>query len=70
MMVQALPRLNAHESRGVKGTPTAAVTFVVDSLDGEGVVDALAQSVAALWDLPHEKLNGVVATLGDDAPVE
>ena len=35
-----------------------------------GVVDALAQSVAALWDLPHEKLNGVVATLGDDAAVE
>ena len=54
----------------VKGTPTAAVTFVVESLDGEGVVDALAQSVAALWDLPHEKLNGVVATLGDDAAVE
>ena len=54
----------------VKGTPTAAVTFVVESLDGEGVVDALAQSVAALWDLPDETLNGVVATLGDDAAVE
>lgn len=54
----------------VKGTPTAAVTFVVSSLDDEGVVDALAQSVAALWELPHEQLNGVVATLGDGAVVD
>lgn len=54
----------------VKGTPTAAVTFVVESLDGEGVVDALAQSVASLWELPHEQLNGVVATLGDDTSAE
>jgi 3-oxoacyl-[acyl-carrier protein] reductase len=51
----------------VKGTPTAAVTFVVESLEGEGVVDALAQSVVALWELPHEQLNGVVASLGDDS---
>jgi 3-oxoacyl-[acyl-carrier protein] reductase len=51
----------------VKGTPTAAVTFVVESLDGEGVVDALAHSVVALWDLPHDQLNGVVASLGDDS---
>lgn len=54
----------------VKGTPTAAVTFVVESLESEGVVDALAQSVAGLWNLPHEQLNGVVATLGDDSSAE
>lgn len=45
--------------------PAAAVTFVVRALDDEGVVDALAQSVVALWELPAEQLNGVVARLDD-----
>jgi 3-oxoacyl-[acyl-carrier protein] reductase len=50
----------------VTGKPAAAVTFVVRALADEGVVDALAESVVALWDLPSEQLNGVVAVLGDD----
>lgn len=54
----------------MKGTPTAAVTFVVGSLDEEGAVDALAQSVAALWALPHEQLNGAFVELGDGGEVE
>lgn len=51
----------------VTGKPAAAVTFVVGALDEEGVVDALAQSVVHLWELPGDALNGVVARL-DDGP--
>ncbi|WP_168916633.1 SDR family NAD(P)-dependent oxidoreductase [Microcella flavibacter] len=54
----------------VKGTPTAAITFVVRSLDDEGVVDALAESIAALWELPHAQLNGALVSLGDGKVVE
>lgn len=54
----------------VKGTPTAAVTFVVRALEDEGVVEALAQSVVALWDLPHEQLNGALVPLGDEGGAE
>ncbi|WAB84404.1 SDR family NAD(P)-dependent oxidoreductase [Microcella daejeonensis] len=55
----------------VKGTPTAAITFVVRSLDGDGeVVDALAESIAALWELPHAQLNGALVSLGDGRVVE
>ncbi|RZS56154.1 short subunit dehydrogenase [Microcella putealis] len=49
----------------VTGKPAAAVTFVVGALDEEGVVDALAQSVVHLWELPGDALNGVVARLDD-----
>lgn len=54
----------------VKGTPTAAITFVVRALDDEGVVDALAESIAALWELPHAQLNGALVSLGDGKVVE
>lgn len=49
----------------VTGKPAAAVTFVVRALDDDGVIDALAQSVVALWELPANELNGVVARLDD-----
>lgn len=49
-----------------KGTPTAAVTFVVGSLDEPGAVDDLAAACAALWSVDHEQLNGALVELARD----
>ncbi|UTT63415.1 SDR family NAD(P)-dependent oxidoreductase [Microcella humidisoli] len=46
-----------------KGTPTAAVTFVVGALDELGAVDDLAAACAALWSVDHEQLNGALVEL-------
>jgi 3-oxoacyl-[acyl-carrier protein] reductase len=46
-----------------KGTPTAAVTFVVGALDEPGAVDNLAATCAALWEVGHEQLNGALVDL-------
>ena len=46
-----------------KGTPTAAVTFVVGALDEAGAVDDLAAACAALWSVDHEQLNGTLVEL-------
>jgi NAD(P)-dependent dehydrogenase (short-subunit alcohol dehydrogenase family) len=46
-----------------KGTPTAAVTFVVGALDEPGAVDNLAAACSALWSVDHEQLNGALVDL-------
>ncbi len=46
-----------------KGTPTAAVTFVVGALDEAGAVDNLAAACSALWSVDHEQLNGALVDL-------
>jgi 3-oxoacyl-[acyl-carrier protein] reductase len=47
----------------VKGTPTAAVTFVVGSLDDPGMIENLAQYCTALWEVDHDPVNGAVVDL-------
>lgn len=44
----------------VKGTPTAAVTFVAGSLDEPGAIDRLAAGCAGLWSVGHDELNGAL----------
>lgn len=44
----------------VKGTPTAAVTFVASALDDGDTIDQLAAACAGLWQVGHEELNGAV----------
>jgi len=46
-----------------KGTPTAAVTFVVRALDEPGAVDNLAAACSALWSVGHDELNGALVDL-------
>lgn len=46
----------------VKGTPTAAVTFVAEQLD-VAVIDRLAAACVGLWTVPHAELNGAVLDL-------
>lgn len=46
----------------VKGTPTAAVTFVAEQLD-ESVIERLAAACVGLWTVPHGELNGAVLDL-------
>lgn len=46
-----------------KGTPTAAVTFVVGALDEPGAVETLASTCAALWEVGHEQVNGALVEL-------
>jgi NAD(P)-dependent dehydrogenase (short-subunit alcohol dehydrogenase family) len=53
-----------------KGTPTAAVTFVVGALDEPGTVDNLAAACSALWSVGHEQLNGALVDLTAPAPSE
>lgn len=47
----------------VKGTPTAAVTFVAGALDEGDTIAQLAAACAGLWELGHEQLNGAVVHL-------
>jgi 3-oxoacyl-[acyl-carrier protein] reductase len=47
----------------VKGTPTAAVTFVAGALDEGDTIAQLAAASVGLWELGHEQLNGAVVHL-------
>ena len=47
----------------VKGTPTAAVTFVAGALDEGDRIAQLAAASVGLWELGHEQLNGAVVHL-------
>jgi 3-oxoacyl-[acyl-carrier protein] reductase len=47
----------------VKGTPTAAVTFVAGALEEGDTIAQLAAACVGLWELGHEQLNGAVVHL-------
>jgi len=47
----------------VKGSPTAAVTFVAGALDEGDTIAQLAAACTGLWELGHEQLNGAVVHL-------
>ncbi len=46
----------------VKGTPTAAVTFVAEQLD-DAMIERLAAACVGLWTVSHSELNGAVLDL-------
>jgi len=50
----------------VKGTPTAAVTFVVGSLEAGDTIAQLAAACAGLWEVGHEELNGAVVQIAPE----
>ncbi len=47
----------------VKGTPTAAVTFVAGALDEGDTIAQLAAASVGLWQVGHDDLNGAVVHL-------
>lgn len=49
----------------VKGTPTAAVTFVAGSLDEPGAIERLTAGCSGLWSVGHEELNGAVLDVSE-----